>query len=242
MKSLVLNHKMNFAYDEIGDYIKNINDIKTNNVNLVVCPSSIYLSFFKYNNYALGSQNVGMIEKGSLTGEISSIQLKKLSVRYCIVGHSERRMFLKETNEMINRKISLLQNNDIIPILCVGETLEEKRANLTLDIIKEEIDKAFLNIKNIDNIIIAYEPIWSIGTGIVPNNSEIANIIKEIKDHINIRYSTKLKVLYGGSVNSENISTLEDINNIDGYLVGGASLDVRSVFHMVKVMEDRHDS
>lgn len=242
MKMLVLNHKMNFTYDEVNDYIKKINDIKTNKLNLVVCPSYIYLTFFKYNNYSLGSQNVGMIEKGSLTGEISAMQLKKVGVRYCIIGHSERRMTLKETNEMINKKISLLQYNNIIPILCVGETLEEKRANLTIEVIKEEIDKAFMDISNIDNIIIAYEPIWSIGTGVIPSSVEIFNVIKEIKEHINVKYSTKLKVLYGGSVNSENINYLEEIKNIDGYLVGGASLDTKSVSHIINVMEEKYDS
>ncbi|MDD3241269.1 MAG: triose-phosphate isomerase [Bacilli bacterium] len=242
MKSLVLNHKMNFNYDEVNEYIKNINDVKSNKINLVICPSFIYLSFFKYNNYYLGSQNVGMMEKGALTGEISALQLKKIGVRYCIVGHSERRMLLNETNEMINKKINHLLDNNIIPILCVGETLEEKKASLTFDIIKEEIDRAFSNISNIDNIIIAYEPIWAIGTGMVPTNNDIFITIKEIKDYINGKYSTKLKVLYGGSVNSENINVLEDINNVDGYLVGGASLDFKQVKSMITAMEAKYDS
>ncbi len=236
MKILALNHKMNMNLEEIDNYILRFNNINFNNILCIVCPSSIYLNKFKQENYYLGSQNVGMIEKGALTGEISVNQLNSLNVNYSIVGHSERRTLLNETDEMINSKLKLMFNNDIIPILCVGETKEQYDNNKTIEVIKNELIN---DLKNIDfnKIIIAYEPIWSIGTGLVPTTAEISNVISLIKEIIKNNFNAEATVLYGGSVNENNISELETITSVDGYLVGGASLKIDSVKKMVEIME-----
>lgn len=237
MKILALNHKMNINNNEIDNYISEFGAIKFNSISCIVCPSLIYLEKFKKINCLIGSQNVGMMNNGALTGEVSASQLNSLGVNYSIVGHSERRTLLNETDEMINKKISLLLENNIKPILCVGETKEEYDNNKTLEVIQKELLNGLNNI-NFDNIIIAYEPIWSIGTGLVPTNNEIENVISSIKKIIKDNFNKDAIVLYGGSVNENNITELENINIVDGYLVGGASLKIDSIKKMVQVMEE----
>lgn len=209
---VVLNNKCNFNLDEYLDYqnkLKNLN-FKSD---IVLCPSSIYLSNFELENIFLGSQNVSPFNDGAYTGEVSARQLKSLNVKYCLVGHSERRVYFKENNEILKNKIEQLLENEIIPIYCVGE-LEKNRDNNELD---KEL-KILEEIHNNEKIIIAYEPLWAIGTGIQPNINELEKIIKLIKEKF-----PNNKVLYGGSVNEDSIVNLKS-KLIDGYLLGGVSL------------------
>ena len=214
---ICLNNKCNLNRREFKDYQMKLAKIETRD-NLIVCPSLINIPNYFLGNIRLGAQNVSAFENGAHTGEVSADMLKSYQVRYCIVGHSERREFQKETLEEVKLKINQLLNNHIVPILCVGETKEEKDNNQTLKRVEEELDSA---LKDIDskNIIIAYEPIWSIGSGSIPTNAEIEEVIEFIK-----KKYPEAKVLYGGSVDETNIDELKKINVIDGFLIGGLSL------------------
>lgn len=209
---VVLNNKCNFNLDEYLDYQNKLKNFNFKN-DIVLCPSSVYLSNFELENIFLGSQNVSPFNDGAYTGEVSARQLKSLNVKYCLVGHSERRVYFKENNEIMKNKIEQLLENEIIPIYCVGE-LEKNSDNNELD---KEL-KILKEIHNNEKIIIAYEPLWAIGTGIQPNINELEKIIKLIKEKF-----PNNKVLYGGSVNEDSIVNLKS-ELIDGYLLGGVSL------------------
>lgn len=209
---VVLNNKCNFTLKEFAEYQKNLKSINTKH-KLILCPSNIYISKFELENIFLGAQNVSAFDNGAYTGEVSAVQLKSLDVKYSLVGHSERRVYFKEDNNSIKNKIEMLLKNNIVPIYCIGEL--SKKANNS-EIIKElEILK---QVNDSDKIIIAYEPLWAIGTGMQPNINELENIIKLIKSQF-----PNNKVLYGGSVNEKNITNLKS-SLIDGYLLGGISL------------------
>ena len=176
--------------------------------------------------FPLGAQNVSKYITGPHTGEISSKQLKSYGVKYCIVGHSERRQEQNESNKDTNEKIKMLLNEGITPVLCVGETKEERDNNTYKEVITKEINDAIkdLNEEEQESIIVAYEPIYSIGTGIIPTNSEIAEIFKLIKEILPTN-----KILYGGSANEKNIDDLKQTKEIDGYLLGGLSLNITNL-------------
>ncbi|MGN0973988.1 MAG: triose-phosphate isomerase [Bacilli bacterium] len=233
MKLLVLNHKMNIEYSVLDNYIDELSNIKNNNIKLVVCPSDIYLLKFKEKGFTIGGQNVSFDKKGNYTGEVSAEQLKSIGADYCIVGHSERRKYFDEDDNTINRKIKLLLDNDIDPILCVGETLEQKNSGVTKQIIVDQIAKALDGVRKdkIENVIIAYEPVWSIGSGMIPTIDELQNIILFIKDSLK-KVDCNIKVLYGGSVNEENISYLNNIDKLDGFLLGSVSLDTKRMSNL----------
>ena len=224
MKIVACNLKMNLMPSEIDKYTDGMNEIKDK---ILLFPPSIYLDHFIKNGFIAGSQDISFKEMGAYTGDISILQLKELGIKYSIIGHSERRQYYMD-DCFVNNKINLCLKNDIIPILCVGETQEENNRNETYDVCTREIDEAFRD-NVVKDIIIAYEPIFSIGTGLVPTNEFIEETIGSIKKYILDKYGLKVKVLYGGSVNDNNISTLEEIPNVDGYLIGGSSLKPESM-------------
>ena len=217
---IALNNKSNLSKDEFIKYQQNLSNINSSN-KMILCPTFLNINNFNLTNFSLGAQNVSMNNDGAYTGEISANSLKSYNVEYTIVGHSERRIYQKESLEEINEKIKKLLENNIIPILCVGETKEERKNNKTEEKIKEEITSAIegLSDSDKDKLIIAYEPIWTIGTGIIPSNSEIEEVFKYIKTFL-----PNNKILYGGSANEENIELLNQCKIIDGYLLGGISL------------------
>lgn len=233
MKLLVGNFKMNLLNDEIIDYIDNFD---FNGSNIVLCPSSLYLKDFINKGFNVGIQNIGFEDKGAYTGDISASMAKSIGVKYAIVGHSERRQYYND-DIYVKRKLKQLLDNGITPILCIGENLEVRQSNGTNDFLKKELDDALTDLNGIENIIIAYEPIWSIGTGNIPSNDDIKDTIKYIKDFILENYKVDIKVLYGGSVNNDNISTLEEVDNIDGYLVGGCSINVEKFLNLEKMIK-----
>ncbi len=216
---VALNNKSNLTKTEFEKYIEDLNKIKTEHT-MILAPNFLNVANFKSEKIYLAAQNVSSYEKGAHTGEVSADQLKSFNVKYCIVGHSERRKSQKESNEEIKSKIINLFANDITPILCVGETKEERETGKAQEIIEEELKIALdeLSQEQRDKVIIAYEPIWSIGTGLIPTNAQIEEINKFIKE----RYNNK--VLYGGSANEKNIDELKKCPSIDGYLLGGLSL------------------
>ncbi len=228
---VVLNNKSNLDKKEFMEYQNELKKIESSH-QLVICPSQIYLNSIDLPTFDLGSQNVSSYHQGAYTGEIYAHQLKSLDVKYCLVGHSERRKYQRETNKDINEKIKRLLEEEITPILCIGETKEQKDSKRTKSVLLSELNECLSGINNND-IIIAYEPIWAIGTGITPTKDEVEDILKEIK-----KVYLKNKLIYGGSLNQENIVEFKTSELIDGYLLGGLSLKPQELKDFISKIED----
>lgn len=238
-KIIVANWKMNPAsLKEAEKLLKEVSSsiFHDSRFELVVCPPFIYLEFLvksrepQVTSYKLGAQNCFWENQGAYTGEISPLMLKNLGVEYAIIGHSERRNYLGETDEIIAKKIKAVLENGLKPILCVGETSEQREKGLAKEIIKEQLEKDLSLVISrkslVRNLIIAYEPVWAIGTDNYCQPQEAAEMIKFIKSLVVSRLSFVVPVLYGGSVNSQNIADYLKYPEIDGALVGGASVKI----------------
>lgn len=183
-------------------------------------------------NIKIGAQNMHFEEKGAYTGEVSAQMLKSIGVEYVIIGHSERRQYFNETDETVNKKVKTAFKHELKPIICVGETLEQREAGKAEEIITNQTEKALegLTDEQVQNTIIAYEPIWAIGTGKTATSEDANNAIKAIRDKICQIYGQNVGksiiIQYGGSVKSANCKELFTTSDIDGGLVGGASLDL----------------
>ena len=230
MKLVVGNLKMYMNLEKTKDYIRSLENLKNDNV--IVAPSYIYLPYFKGCNYKLGVQNISSEDSGAHTGEISALQVKEMGVKYVILGHSERRN-LGECDDFINEKVRKSLNNGLKVILCIGE---KEDCTDKESLLKEQITKCLKNV-SIDNVIIAYEPVWAIGTGKTPTNEEIMETTKFIKDFVKKEYYKDILVLYGGSVTANNVSLLNKIENVDGFLVGGASRNVDEFLEIISVVD-----
>ena len=213
-----------------------IEDFKINaqtiDSNIGISPPYVYLDQLKnilfsndIDSIQIGSQDVDHRD-GARTGAISASMLLDLGCKYTIIGHSERRSLFKEDNKIIEEKFRCLESNNIMQVLCIGESLEEMESGKTLDVLNEQITSVLKN-KTLNNALIAYEPIWAIGTGKTPTSIQVNQINQCIKDVVQSTTANNYlpKVLYGGSVNSENAAAFFSYENIDGALVGGASLD-----------------
>ena len=180
-------------------------------------------------NIEVGAQNCHEQDVyGAFTGSVNSSMLKSVGAKYVIIGHSENRQ-AGETDKLINLKIKSALKSGLKVIFCIGETLKAKRKKITKSVLNKQIKAGLKNIKNNKKIIIAYEPVWSIGTGIIPKSNDLFKTINFIK-----KEKKNCKVLYGGSVNPKNINQLKSINNIDGYLIGGASQDPKKFIDIIK--------
>ena len=230
-KLIVGNIKMNMKFGELANYLNQFKNIK--NKNVIVCPSYIYIPYFLNYDFSVGSQNICAESYGNYTGEVSAKQLKSIGVDYTLVGHSERRIRLKETNQDINKKIKSSLNSKLKVILCIGETEEEKNLLKKDIVLKRQIRDALFDIEDLDNIIIAYEPIWSIGTNKIPSKEELESTITYIKELVYNMYKTNVKVIYGGSINENNIISLNSIKNIDGFLIGSASINPNQFIEII---------
>lgn len=231
-KLIVGNIKMNMRFGELANYLKHFKDIKYDN--LVICPSYIYIPYFLKHNFSVGSQNVCEDLDGGYTGEISARQLSSIGVKYTIVGHSERRIKLKETNTEINRKIKSSLNSKLKVILCIGETLEELKLLKKDIVLKRQIRDALFDINDLSNIIIAYEPVWSIGTNKLPDIKELKETVIYIKELVKDLKNSNIKVIYGGSINENNISKFNSINELDGFLIGSASINPTKFIEIIE--------
>lgn len=222
---VALNNKSNLEKIEFQKYCEDLSKIESE-AKLILCPTYLNIGMSNLNNVELGSQNVSRTDNGAYTGEISAKQLKSYGVKYCIIGHSERRQYQKESYAEIHDKAQKLLENDIIPILCIGETLEERKNGKVKEVLEKELLSAIekMTSQEKEKIIVAYEPIWSIGTGIIPTNDEIKEVFSLIKTIL-----PNTPILYGGSANEENIDTLKQIDCIDGYLLGGLSLKIEKL-------------
>jgi triosephosphate isomerase len=234
-KVIAGNWKMNMLPDETIKFIEEFAPLVKDTENeVILCVPYIDLFYALLNvqgtNIKIGAQNMHFEEKGAYTGEVSPQMLKAINVEYVIIGHSERRQYYNETDETVNKKIKAAFNVGLKPIVCVGETLEEREAGKTVEIITNQTKLALEGLTNeqIDNIIIAYEPIWAIGTGKTATSEDANNSIKEIRNKIAEIYgqntASRVIIQYGGSVKSSNAKELFSTSDIDGGLVGGASL------------------
>ena len=222
-KIIALNHKMNMDYDELQNYIQDLKQLK---LNPLVFPTAIHAPYFVRNNFQTGLQNIYFQDNGAYTGETSPKQARKLGIKYVLVGHSERREIFSESNQEINKKIRLALDNDLKVILCVGEKQDEDYKK----VIKNQLEEGLKNITT--PVIIAYEPVWAIGSGKIPDNHHIENVIKYIKSLINY----DVKVLYGGSINSQNIKQINEVKNVSGYLIGGSSTNISELKKIKEVV------
>ncbi|MGO1818469.1 MAG: triose-phosphate isomerase [Senegalia sp. (in: firmicutes)] len=229
------NWKMNKTISEGVDFVKEIKHLGDNtDVEVVVCVPFVSLLSVKKeleaSNIKLGAQNIHFEENGAYTGEISPLMLKEIGVDYAIIGHSERREYFNETNETVNKKVKSSLAHDIKPIVCVGETLEEREDNSAKEKIKTQITKGLEGISKDDmkNIVLAYEPIWAIGTGKTASSEDANEMISYIRNLIRDKYdeeiSEEVRIQYGGSVKPNNVTEIMNEPDIDGALVGGASL------------------
>ena len=237
MKYLVCNLKNKMGLTDFLKYNTNLKDIEPLGTKLIIAPSSAYFLMMNPINYSLASQDITSLIDETVTGELTGRQLASYNIKYCIVGHSERRIFKKEINIDFINKITEAVNHGLSVIYCIGETLQEKNNNQTKEVLDRQISEVLNNVE-LKDIIIAYEPVWAIGSGKVPTNKEIEENINYIKKIIREKYDLNMPVLYGGSVNPDNITTLVDLKNADGFLVGGASLDVSSIKEILKVMNE----
>ncbi|MCM8819257.1 MAG: triose-phosphate isomerase [Candidatus Omnitrophica bacterium] len=214
------------------------------NVDIVLCPpftalNSVY-NVIQETDIKLGAQDVFWEKEGAYTGEISPIMLKDCGCEYVIIGHSERRQYCSETDQIINKKIRAALEIGLSPICCVGESLEEREAKKTLEVINKQLTQCLANFKVEDvlGLVIAYEPVWAIGTGRNATAQQAEEVHKFIRDwfgeNFSVNFSESLKILYGGSVKPTNIEELINQKDIDGVLVGGASIDATSFSQIVK--------
>ena len=220
----VANWKLNGNFQFIDEFINNLLLTKDPSKCVVICPTAIHLDYISKNKngFYVGAQNVSEHEEGAYTGEISVHSLSDLNVNFCIIGHSERRQIFKEKNEEINLKSERLIDNGLIPIICIGETLEQKEKGITKKVLEEQLMNSVPSSSNFENTIIAYEPVWAIGTGLTPTIEDIDETHRYIKEH-NDKLN-KYKILYGGSVKASNAKEITGLPNVDGALIGGASL------------------
>ena len=233
----IANWKMFGGLNSLNSLHKVIKFFKTFKKNkftkIIYCPPSTLIrpmsKRLKNSRIEVGAQNCHEQDYyGAFTGSINSIMLKSVGAKYIIVGHSENRQS-GDTNKLVNLKIKSALKSGLKVIFCIGETLQEKKKKITKQTLNKQIKLGLKNIKNKKNIIIAYEPVWSIGTGMIPKSNELFETINFIKQKIRNN-----KVLYGGSVNPKNTDELKSINNIDGYLIGGASQDPNKFIDIIK--------
>ncbi len=245
-KFVVANWKMNKTSAQASAFADTFLKIKKeHNCNVVICPpfTSLELMYQKLYNHGikLGAQNCSKYENGAYTGEISAEMIKSTGAEFVILGHSERRIYQKESNELINKKIFSALKNNLNIILCVGENLNDKKSGKSLEVVYQEIKDCLKDVpkEKINNILIAYEPIWAIGTGKAISQQEGEFMCGKIKNFVKNMYSENFKeyinVLYGGSVNTENAAKILSLNNIDGILVGGASLDAKTFSEIINL-------
>jgi triosephosphate isomerase len=240
---IAANWKMNTTVDEavalIGKMFEALDKIK--NVEKVVCPPFVSLAavaeIIKGSSLKLGAQNMHFEDKGAYTGEVSPLMLAGLC-QFVIIGHSERRQYFNETDEIINKKLKAALKYGIEPILCIGEKLEENEAGMTAEVVSRQLKSALADVVNLSDAVIAYEPVWAIGSGRSATgeqaNKTIALIRRKIADLYDKAAAQNIRLLYGGSVTAENIAEFIKQPEIDGALVGGASLKAEQFISIVR--------
>jgi triosephosphate isomerase (TIM) len=236
-------------YKDISEAIELANAIKrgafeVENVEIVVCPPSIDLSevceIAVESNVGVGAQNCHWEKEGAFTGEISVPMIKSVGCKYVVIGHSERRKYFGETDQTVKKKVAAVIDGGLIPIMCVGETLEEREAGKTMDVVKQQVLGGLEGLEEgyLEKLVIAYEPVWAIGTGKTATPEQAEEVHGMIRSLLSERFSESFsencRILYGGSVNPGNVKQLMSEKDIDGGLIGGASLKADSFVEMIK--------
>ena len=242
-KYFIANWKMfgDFSSIKIINSVNNyINKIKSKKNKVIFCVPSTLISHFsnklKKSKIFIGAQNCHYLDEyGPHTGSINSKMIKSAGAKYVILGHSENRIE-GDTDKLINNKIKSAIKNNLVVIFCIGETLKQRKKNLTNKILSMQINKGLKLVKSLKNIIVSYEPVWSIGTGIVPTNNELNKTVLFIRNKLNKKFHNKhsVKIIYGGSVNTKNIGKLITIQGINGFLIGGASQSGKKFIDILK--------
>jgi len=237
------NWKMHKTIAEALEFVNDVKDkVSNNEVEAVICAPFTLLKDLKEatkgTNIKIGAQNMHFEEMGAFTGEISPLMLKELDMDYVVIGHSERRQYFNETNETVNKKVLKALDVEINPILCVGETLEEREAGNTKNVCKVQVEKALENVSKEDlaKIVIAYEPVWAIGTGKTATSEDANDVIAYIREVVANLYgelANEIRIQYGGSVKPSNVAEIMNQSDIDGALVGGASLQANDYIELV---------
>jgi triosephosphate isomerase len=248
-KIIAGNWKMNKTGTEAASFARDLK-IKTLNINkteIVVCPPYIAImpvyEILKESRIKIGAQNVHWEPSGAFTGEVSAEMIEKAGCKYVIIGHSERRQYFGEINQSVNKKIKQTLTTSLCPIVCVGETLQQRETGQTKDVVKTQITEglAGLSIDQMKRLVLAYEPVWAIGTGVTATPAqaeEVHHFIRELlAELLNSQIADSAQILYGGSVKPDNVKELLSQDNIDGGLIGGASLKVDSFVEMIRTTE-----
>ena len=247
MKTIIANFKMNKTFTETKDYLMTLVPRYDERHELVLCMPYTSIALGKFftegkNNIKIGAQNLCDEEENRCTGEISGVMLKDVGAEYVLVGHSERRTKFRENAKSINKKIKIALKNGLEVILCVGESLADRNTLKTLQTLKDQIEEALKGLyeNELENITIAYEPVWAISTGKTPLPKEVEQAVKAIRKVISDDFSTKagssIKVVYGGSVNQKNAASFAKCKNIDGLLIGSASLDANNFLQILSTI------
>lgn len=237
------NWKMNKTSSEALEFAKEINEFEFNKVDALLAPSFVTLESLRKNlkdEIKVAGQNVSQFDDGAYTGEVSTSMLKDIGVDDVIIGHSERREKFLESDEIINAKVKKALEDDLSVILCLGESLEIKEEGREVDFVRVELLNSLDGVKNIEKVTIAYEPIWAIGTGKTCSSEDAEKMCREIRNIIDEKYgevSQKTRILYGGSVKPSNVGEILSKENIDGVLVGGASLKASDFIEIIKAGE-----
>jgi triosephosphate isomerase len=250
-KIIAGNWKMNKSFDEgmalVSELSNMIKDEYHGSAEVVIIPPSLYINSVSrmvadFNNISSGAQNCSNHASGAYTGEISATMIKSCGGKYIIIGHSERRQYFGETNDWLAKKIDAVLAENLNPIYCVGETLEERESNVHFDVLTKQVSEGLfhLNAEQMAEVVIAYEPVWAIGTGKTASTAQAqevhAFIRNLVKEKYSIEVSNNLTIQYGGSVKAENAVELFSAPDIDGALVGGAALQSRSFADIIKAM------
>lgn len=241
------NWKMNKTYLEAKEFIAKLNKLPELNTKTIIAAPSLYVDTLFMNNERgnvfLALQNCSSFESGAYTGEVSAKMIASLQLKYCIVGHSERRQYFGETDEIIADKLSHLIQNNVSPIFCIGETQAEREQNETFNVLRKRLMRGLRGISedNIQSVIIAYEPVWAIGTGLTATKEQAEEVHQFICHLLSEIYSPeigkRIPILYGGSCNEKNAKELFSQPNIWGGLIGGASLNIESFYTIMQIAE-----
>lgn len=235
---------MNKTSSEALEFAKEINEFEFNKVDVLLAPSFVTLESLRKNlkdEIKLAGQNVSEFDDGAFTGEVSTSMLKDIGVEDVIIGHSERHEKFSESDEIINAKVKKALADALSVILCLGESLEIKEEGKEVEFVREELLKSLDGVEDLENLTIAYEPIWAIGTGKTCSSEDAEIMCKEIRNIINEKYgeiSQQIRILYGGSVKPANAGEILSKENIDGVLVGGASLKASDFIEIIKAGEN----
>ncbi|MGG1574762.1 triose-phosphate isomerase [Fictibacillus sp. NRS-1165] len=240
------NWKMNKTLSEAKSFVEEVKGSipSSDAVDSVVCAPALFLDALvnasKGTDLGIGAQNMHFEDNGAFTGEISPVMLKDLGVGYVVLGHSERREYFGETDELVNQKTHAAFNHGLTPIVCVGETLEQREADQTKDVVKTQTEKGLqgLSEEQVKRTVVAYEPVWAIGTGKTASSEDANEVCAYIRSVIAEQFSQEaadqVRIQYGGSVKPGNIKELMGMSDIDGALVGGASLEPQSFLQLLE--------